>query len=105
MMLMFFFFKQKTAYEMRISDWSSDVFSSDLTDPRSSNPNEADDDCQDLPLRCERAPANRLPASPVPGRAGRCMRAARGLLAAQLGRASCRDECVRTCSSRRSTYQ
>src|SRR3546814_12493061 len=28
---MFFFFKQKTAYEMRISDWSSDVCSSDLT--------------------------------------------------------------------------
>src|SRR3546814_5318397 len=29
-MLCFFFFKQKTAYEMRISDWSSDVCSSDL---------------------------------------------------------------------------
>src|SRR3546814_19522369 len=28
----FFFFKQKTAYEMRISDWSSDVCSSDLPD-------------------------------------------------------------------------
>src|SRR3546814_18367017 len=28
---MFFFFKQKTAYEMRISDWSSDVCSSDLS--------------------------------------------------------------------------
>src|SRR3546814_2409114 len=30
---MFFFFKQKTAYEMRISDWSSDVCSSDLQHP------------------------------------------------------------------------
>src|SRR3546814_9961743 len=29
----FFFFKQKTAYEMRISDWSSDVCSSDLAVP------------------------------------------------------------------------
>src|SRR3546814_1802033 len=29
-MFIFFFFKQKTAYEMRISDWSSDVCSSDL---------------------------------------------------------------------------
>src|SRR3546814_5661120 len=29
-MICFFFFKQKTAYEMRISDWSSDVCSSDL---------------------------------------------------------------------------
>src|SRR3546814_3195512 len=28
--LRFFYFKQKTAYEMRISDWSSDVCSSDL---------------------------------------------------------------------------
>src|SRR3546814_3058694 len=31
LVLFFFFFKQKTAYEMRISDWSSDVCSSDLT--------------------------------------------------------------------------
>src|SRR3546814_2807160 len=31
-MLYIFFFKQKTAYEMRISDWSSDVCSSDLVD-------------------------------------------------------------------------
>src|SRR3546814_1863200 len=31
-MFFFFFFKQKTAYEMRISDWSSDVCSSDLHD-------------------------------------------------------------------------
>src|SRR3546814_20511913 len=30
MICFFFFFKQKTAYEMRISDWSSDVCSSDL---------------------------------------------------------------------------
>src|SRR3546814_3857140 len=30
MMYVFFFFKQKTAYELRISDWSSDVCSSDL---------------------------------------------------------------------------
>src|SRR3546814_5894421 len=29
-LLFFFFFKQKSAYEMRISDWSSDVCSSDL---------------------------------------------------------------------------
>src|SRR3546814_4478784 len=30
MVVLIFFFKQKTAYEMRISDWSSDVCSSDL---------------------------------------------------------------------------
>src|SRR3546814_5435762 len=32
-LLFVFFFKQKTAYEMRISDWSSDVCSSDLENP------------------------------------------------------------------------
>src|SRR3546814_5272004 len=31
--MLLFFFKQKTAYEMRISDWSSDVCSSDLAAP------------------------------------------------------------------------
>src|SRR3546814_2377657 len=34
----FFFFKQKTAYEMRISDWSSDVCSSDLLSWGAANP-------------------------------------------------------------------
>src|SRR3546814_7127052 len=33
MLCLFFFFKQKTAYEMRINDWSSDVCSSDLYRP------------------------------------------------------------------------
>src|SRR3546814_11254631 len=37
----FFFFKQKTAYEMRISDWSSDVCSSDLVEPRHRGRNRA----------------------------------------------------------------
>src|SRR3546814_7533521 len=32
--VVFFFFKQKTAYEMRISDWSADVCSSDLSGSR-----------------------------------------------------------------------
>src|SRR3546814_5020846 len=41
-MVIFFFFKQKTAYEMRISDWSSDVCSSDLQMRRQRN---------DVPLR------------------------------------------------------
>src|SRR3546814_3024948 len=34
LVVVFFFFKQKTAYEMRISDWSSDVCSSDLRGAR-----------------------------------------------------------------------
>src|SRR3546814_10631079 len=36
--VVFFLFKQKTAYEMRISDWSSDVCSSDLNDTASKMP-------------------------------------------------------------------
>src|SRR3546814_5806005 len=36
--LLFFFFKQKTAYEMRISDWSSDVCSSDLSPVHAASP-------------------------------------------------------------------
>src|SRR3546814_8840727 len=36
--MLFFFFKQKTAYEMRISDWSSDVCSSDLIGGSSEQP-------------------------------------------------------------------
>src|SRR3546814_9541687 len=34
LLVLFFFFKQKTAYEMRISDWSSDVCSSYLAAPQ-----------------------------------------------------------------------
>src|SRR3546814_6319739 len=37
-LISFFFCKQKTAYEMRISDWSSDVCSSDLTNPAREDP-------------------------------------------------------------------
>src|SRR3546814_448940 len=48
----FLFFKQKTAYEMRISDWSSDVCSSDLACEQQDVPREhaASASC-DLPLR------------------------------------------------------
>src|SRR3546814_2330114 len=49
----FFFFKQKTAYEMRISDWSSDVCSSDLAVHHPLLP--------DQPIRLAQAgPADRL---------------------------------------------
>src|SRR3546814_11050159 len=42
-MFLLFFFKQKTAYEMRISDWSSDVCSSDLQRPDPSRFQSGDD--------------------------------------------------------------
>src|SRR3546814_9011935 len=40
-LLIIFFFKQKTAYEMRISDWSSDVCSSDLQEQAEHQPPQA----------------------------------------------------------------
>src|SRR3546814_6264026 len=60
--VVFFFFKQKTAYEMRISDWSSDVCSSDLEhvaypDDRADQPAECRGVCPDRPAghgRCRR---------------------------------------------------
>src|SRR3546814_17222459 len=45
-----FFFKQKTAYEMRISDWSSDVCSSDLVGAAAGAPAQPDDDVRELEL-------------------------------------------------------
>src|SRR3546814_6075938 len=64
-----FFFKQKTAYEMRISDWSSDVCSSDLALDDADEERQQDRQherelhrrvaalvAQDLPGRCHRQP-------------------------------------------------
>src|SRR3546814_17113567 len=45
-----FFFKQKTAYEMRISDWSSDVCSSDLIRDKIAGRHWAEGDDEDSPL-------------------------------------------------------
>src|SRR3546814_11247329 len=47
--LLFFFFKQKTAYEMRISDWSSDVCSSDLQAPRADGQQRREIDGEEQP--------------------------------------------------------
>src|SRR3546814_19495504 len=55
----FFFFKQKTAYEMRISDWSSDVCSSDLGDR-----GPAQDEDLDLSRRAHHVCRDRQPAEP-----------------------------------------
>src|SRR3546814_6247726 len=55
-LMVFFFFKQKTAYEMRISDWSSDVCSSDLAAAGSLDPdsgNQLDRAAAPRPRACE----------------------------------------------------
>src|SRR3546814_4594494 len=51
-LVLFFFFKQKTAYEMRISDWSSDVCSSDLRDRPAARRDRGDEDGK-YPARAE----------------------------------------------------
>src|SRR3546814_8773602 len=77
---LFFFFKQKTAYEMRISDWSSDVCSSDLT--RSAS----------------RTGSSASAASPC-ARRGRARKSPRRSEERRVGK-----ECVSTCRSRWSPY-
>src|SRR3546814_2709927 len=67
---LFFFFKQKTAYELRISDWSSDVCSSDLATRQ----------------RCPAAPGSRSGRGP-----GRPRRRRTARTIGEIGRASCRE--------------
>src|SRR3546814_2946263 len=78
----FFFFKQKTAYEMRISDWSSDVCSSDLRiEPRVAHADQRNVEADEPGLehlQHLRAQASRLQPCAVG-------------LEPQIGRASCRE--------------
>src|SRR3546814_19355384 len=95
--LHFFFFKQKTAYEMRISDWSSDVCSSDLVTPSTG--------CCGRRVRarmCQPAATARRsvarptkPVAPVLARMG-------GIIRSEERRVG--KECVSTCRSRWSPY-
>src|SRR3546814_4185549 len=88
-----FFFKQKTAYEMRISDWSSDVCSSDLamSDTAEHVENEEHDGHREQRDHHE-APRSR---GDEVGRWGRRRRRRRGRGGddgvEQIGRASCRE--------------
>src|SRR3546814_3312568 len=79
----FFFFKQKTAYEMRISDWSSDVCSSDL----------GRDAIEPVTARHEHRCAGRQHRRP-----------ARQLRARRSEERRVGKECVSTCRSRWSPY-
>src|SRR3546814_3900413 len=76
--LCFFFFKQKTAYEMRISDWSSDVCSSDLQEGAAFPPREQPDDERGAGVADMQE-------------AGRAGRETDGDGHGQIGRASCRE--------------
>src|SRR3546814_14972810 len=84
----FFFFKQKTAYEMRISDWSSDVCSSDLgvaMGASSGMPGSG----QSIPRSGSGSNGDSGSSACVGSGAG-CARAA-GATASKIGRASCRE--------------
>src|SRR3546814_2277792 len=87
----FFFFKQKTAYEMRISDWSSDVCSSDLT-PRA--------EVSQLPGDAEILPNATAPETGLEQVTRRSPRA--DLYRSEERRVG--KECVSTCRSRWSPY-
>src|SRR3546814_1844814 len=100
--VVFFFFKQKTAYEMRISDWSSDVCSSDL--PLLS---------AELPETGERFEGILPPAAPGPAFALRKRAAgvipleryvSDGMMTARSEERRVGKECVSTCRSRWSPY-
>src|SRR3546814_3033006 len=100
----FFFFKQKTAYEMRISDWSSDVCSSDLplgtiTAMQGVRPDQftlAQVDGDELPFPQLASAIADLEA------AGRPVDALKGVLRSEERRVG--KECVSTCRSRWSPY-
>src|SRR3546814_9867486 len=93
--LMFFFFKQERAYEMRISDWSSDVCSSDLAQCHegiAGRPRKAPD--QDVVGLAQAAAGNlaQHPEQHVMGDQGGGDADRRGQR--EIGRASCRErEC------------
>src|SRR3546814_1578142 len=94
-MLFFFFFKQKTAYEMRISDWSSDVCSSDLIrrDGEGSEGSRGVEDRRRVRQDARpRKPRQAERANEGSGRAGRSEERRVG------------KECVSTCRSRWSPY-
>src|SRR3546814_5071401 len=91
-----FFFKQKTAYEMRISDWSSDVCSSDLQRRAK---------CQRDRLRLlggRREFGGGDGGEPPVG--GRQPGPFAGEIGGEIGRAACRERVCHTCRSRLSPY-
>src|SRR3546814_10065840 len=96
MWCLFFFFKQKTAYEMRISDWSSDVCSSDL------NTGFADAEPFNAALAADQRFRSVNLLCLLPGHSPEQDGVA--LAVRQIGRASCRERVCSTCRSRWSPY-
>src|SRR3546814_3497199 len=107
-MIILLFFKQKTAYEMRISDWSSDVCSSDLFDPPGTVAQCESDRSRHTPAdttaasgeeavgACRRQPVEQV------DHGGRRLHDHCGIVRSEERRVG--KECVSTCRSRWSTY-
>src|SRR3546814_10676981 len=96
--IFFFFFKQKTAYEMRISDWSSDVCSSDLLASFANQRNRAL-----TALRAEQAKSEALLTNVLPTSIAERLKVATQTIADHFDRSAERrvgKECVSTCRSR-----
>src|SRR3546814_2938547 len=90
-----FFFKQKTAYEMRISDWSSDVCSSDLMG--------AAQQAGDIARRHQQG-RNDDVGRELPGRPGRRLDEVFATMRERSEERRVGKECVSTCRSRWSPY-
>src|SRR3546814_12432031 len=99
-LFLFCFFKQKTAYDMRISDWSSDVCSSDLRmccrhdgtgAHRSAPASIAEAPCSAslAPTRMNPNSSRPVPLPAIGGAAG--ARPSKTIGASQIGRAACRE--------------
>src|SRR3546814_3076668 len=90
--VLFFFFKQKTAYEMRISDWSSDVCSSDLDQRQQQRPSERGDHPLLVDLALAHVAADQQPIVAGQGEGDGAGGMARVVLdMGEIGRASCRE--------------
>src|SRR3546814_13285471 len=109
MSVIVFFFKQKTAYEMRISDWSSDVCSSDLSSGGAIGSSDLDSGAVIASQPTIRMKRRTSPAKPRPTqRSRRRQRGLAGGAAAPVGGRSeerrVGKECVSTCRYRWSPY-
>src|SRR3546814_1846328 len=94
--MLFFFFKQKTAYEMRISDWSSDVCSSDLA---------SNECCRQAARPRDRGRGGPAGAAALQSREGKLRRRrGDGWRAGRSEERRVGKECVMTCRDRWSPY-
>src|SRR3546814_10534283 len=105
-MFVIFFFKQKTAYEMRISDWSSDVCSSDLyADTMLAQQISRISGVGQVNIFGEQKSAVRIQVDPEKlASMGLGLENIRGVIATRSEERRVGKECVSTCRSRWSPY-